>query len=144
MEPRTKHLKTDVNSPISILPFHVSTNIFWFSVLEITAPQNDNFWCVRRERKKKKLDGTRVELVCEMRCEAVSNVDYREIEISYERNNRVYDWIRNVLFGKIFLVYRIQFYFPINIVRNIKCQSVSPSWKSRDYDIYFYENSVSE
>ena len=45
----------------------------------------------KKERKKEKLDGTRVELVCEMRCEAASNVDYREIEISYAANSRVYD-----------------------------------------------------
>ena len=64
MEPRTKHLKTDLNSPISILPYHVSTNIFCSSVLEITAPQNDNFECVHRERKNERKEGkkTREEL----------------------------------------------------------------------------------
>ena len=39
----------------------------------------------------RKLDGIRVSLDYEMRCEAASNVEYREIEISYEINSRVYE-----------------------------------------------------
>jgi len=129
---------------VSILGSPVGTTVFWWAVLEIIAIQNTNSRCVRRvmkkkkkKKKKEKLDGTRVELVCEMRCEAASNADYREIEISYETSSPVYDWIRNVLLGKVFLVCWIQFSFSINIARNVKCQSVSRNWKSRHYDIHF-------
>jgi hypothetical protein len=39
-------------SSMSIFSSHVSMNIFWLSVLEIIATQNDNFWCVLLDRKK--------------------------------------------------------------------------------------------
>jgi len=41
-------------------------------------------------------------LVCEMRCEAVSNVDHREIERSYEMNHHFYDRALKLLRQKTF------------------------------------------
>ncbi len=64
----TKDLKTDLSSSISIFYFPVSTRIFWFSVLEITASQNDNFWCSGRQSKTRWQSSQR--LVCEMQYEA--------------------------------------------------------------------------
>jgi hypothetical protein len=69
-----KDRKTKGTSSISIFSFRVCTNNFWCAVLEFIATQNDNFRCVRKESI---LDGTRVKLGCEMRCEAGSNIDER-------------------------------------------------------------------
>jgi hypothetical protein len=50
--------RTDGIGSMSIFSSHVSTNIFWLSVLEIIVTQNRRFRCVCRERKKeRKLDG---------------------------------------------------------------------------------------
>ncbi len=50
--------RTDGIGSMSIFSSHVSTNIFWLSVLEIIVTQNRRFRCVCREKKKKrKLDG---------------------------------------------------------------------------------------
>jgi hypothetical protein len=50
---RTKDLKTDGRDSMSIFSSPVSTVIFWFTILEIIATQNDYFWCVGRGSKKK-------------------------------------------------------------------------------------------
>ncbi len=60
---------------------------------------------VEKERKKErnKLDGTRAELVCEMRCEADRIFDYRKRISSKERNNSFCrTW--NYFIGRIFLM----------------------------------------
>ena len=53
-ETPTKDRKTKGTSSISIFSFRVWTNNFWCAVLESIATQNDNFRCVRKERKKVK------------------------------------------------------------------------------------------
>ena len=50
-EPPTKNWKTDGIDSISIFSSRVSTNILWFSNLEIIATENDNFRCVCRESR---------------------------------------------------------------------------------------------
>jgi hypothetical protein len=63
-------------------------NLFRCSVVEIIATENEKFLCVRRESKKgKKLDGSRVSLKCEMRCEARIRISIIEnIKISEKTN----------------------------------------------------------
>ena len=68
-------LITNVISLISKFNYRVRTSNFRLFVLEIIATENVNF-DVYVEKDKKKLDGTRVSLDYEMRCEApIRNYD---------------------------------------------------------------------
>jgi hypothetical protein len=122
-----KDRKTDLSSSISIVSFRLWTAIFWHSVLEIIATQNINFWCVRRETKKKELDGTRDELGCEMRCEAGSNIDERA-------NMSAIDY-GTFSEKTCFRAVGFDYLFPINTVKNVAWQSIS--W-SRTVDIEIF------
>ena len=124
-ETPTKDLKTDLSSSISIFSFRVWTNNFWCAVLEFIATQNHNFRCVRKDSKK--LDGTRDELGCGMRCEAGSNIDERANISTIEYGT----FSRKTCFRAV----GFDYLFPINTVKNVQWQSIN--W-SRTVDIEIF------
>ncbi len=137
-ETPTKDLKRDLSSSISMFSCRVWTTIFWLSVLEIITTQNTNFWCVRRERKENKLDGTRDELGCEMRCEAGSNIDERE----FIRNEQIFLRFSMKIFREnLYSGCRIWLPFSINIVRNVEWRSIKWSQKV-DIEIFITKRTL--
>ena len=65
------HCQTEYFSSFVFIVHLISSSI----EMKIDNP----FHFINRLKRQPKLDGTRNELVCEMRCEAAANVDNREI-----------------------------------------------------------------